>query len=173
MQKFKIPESEFHQSIRGYCAGSLYNQMIDNDRIRVVTADLGYGMFDKIRDEFPDRFYNVGASEQAGMGICIGMALDGLIPFFYSISSFLIYRPFEFIRNYVDHERIPVRLIGSGFDDDYKHDGITHQPFGLQFLMECEFPNVKTLHPDMKEQVPDYVKWMVENDQPSFICLRR
>src|SRR3990172_733039 len=99
-----------HQSQRGYFAGYIYNAMIIDPNIIVVTADLGYGVFNKIRDDFPERFLNTGAAEMAACGICVGLALQGKKPFFYSITNFLLYRPFEVIRNYIDHERIPVRL---------------------------------------------------------------
>ena len=61
---YKLKPEDYHQSMRGYFAGELYNQMINNPNIIVLTGDLGYGLFDRIRDTFTNRFYNVGASEQ-------------------------------------------------------------------------------------------------------------
>ena len=100
--------------------------MQKDSRIFVLTADLGYGILDKIRDHFPDRFMNVGCSEQLMIGMAVGLAHNGFIPVCYSISSFLLYRPFEMIRNYIDHEKTPIKLVGSGRDKDYIHLGITH-----------------------------------------------
>ena len=40
------------------------------------------------------------------MGMATGLALENKIPVVYSITPFIIYRPFEFIRNYLDHEKI-------------------------------------------------------------------
>ena len=110
--------------MRRECAALLLEEMSVNDRIRVITADLGFGVLDHIRTAYPDRFYNVGAAEQLMIGAAVGMADSGLIPVCYSMSSFILYRPFEFLRNYVDYERIPVKLIGSGRDKDYSHDEI-------------------------------------------------
>ena len=173
----KIPQSEWHQSQRGYFAGALYNAMIDNPKITVVTMDLGYGLFDKIRRDFPDRFYNVGAAEQVGMGICVGLALEGFIPIAYSITTFLLYRPFEVIRNYIDHEKIPVRLVGSGRDKDYAHDGFSHWSEDVSILFDKShggpFGNIEDLWPNDKEEIPEMVKGMVEEDRPWFISLRR
>ena len=100
--------------------------MKENSNIWAITGDLGYGGFDKIRDEFPDRFINTGAAEQAMMDIACGLALEGKIPVVYSITPFLLYRPFETLRTYINHEKIPVIMIGSGRNDDYKHDGFSH-----------------------------------------------
>lgn len=164
-----------HDSIRGWFAAELHDQMSKNDRIWCLTGDLGYAMLDKIRDDFPDRFINLGASEQLMIGAAVGLALSGKIPFCYSITTFLMYRPFEWLRNYVDHERIPVRLVGSGYDNDYKHDGITHQPFGVYEFLEYNLVNIwMNAHwPKTKEEIPKMVERMIQTDGPSFICLRR
>lgn len=161
-----------HDSIRGWFAASLHEAMSKDDRIWLLVGDLGYGMMDQIRDDFPDRFLNVGASEQLLIGAGVGLALRGKIPFCYSITTFLLFRPLEWIRNYLQHEGIAVRLVGSGWSDDYKHDGITHQPFELERVMKL-FPRIPLAIPSRKEAVPDIVKMMVETDGPSFICLRR
>lgn len=69
---------------------------------------------------------NVGSSEQLMVGTAVGLSYCGYIPVCYSITPFLLYRPFEFIRNYLSHEQVPVKLVGSGRDRDYDHDGFTH-----------------------------------------------
>ena len=107
-------------------ADILHQHMACNKDIWVITADLGYKMWDMIRDDYPQRFINAGASEQAMMGMAVGLALEGKIPVVYSITPFLLYRSFETLRNYVNHERIPVKLIGSGRGRDYAHDGFSH-----------------------------------------------
>ena len=146
--------------------------MEKDDRIWCLTGDLGYGMLDDIRDDFPERFLNVGASEQLLVGAGVGLALSGKVPFCYSITTFLIYRSFEWLRNYLHHEQIPVMLVGSGYEDDYKHDGITHQPFEVREVLNC-LPNVKQFYPQQKEVVPDLVKMLISAQKPSFLCLRR
>ena len=161
-----------HDSIRGWFAAALHNEMRDNENIWCLTGDLGWGMLDKIRDDFPDRFVNVGASEQALVGAGVGLALSGKIPFCYSITTFLIFRPYEWIRNYINHEQIPVYLIGSGYGDDYKHDGITHQPHDIHKVMEV-FENVRQYYPTTKEEVPELLRSMIMRNKPAFMCLRR
>lgn len=161
-----------HDSMRGWFAAELYNAMEADDKIRLVTADLGWGMWDAVQRDFPKRFLNTGASEQVATGICVGMALSGLTPFLYSITTFLLLRPLEWHRNYLQHEGIPVRLIGSGYEDDYKHDGITHQPYEAKQVLAL-FPRIKTYFPTDKSEIPDIVHEMIWEDRPSFLCLRR
>lgn len=163
-----------HDSIRGWFAAELHSAMLDDDRIWCLTGDLGFSMLDKIRDTFPTRFMNVGASEQLLLGAGIGLALEGKIPFCYSITPFLLFRPMEWVRNYLNHERIPVRLVGSGLEKDYAHDGITHQPSQEELYQYFNmFPNVSSMFPDKKEQIPELVTWMIDNNEPQFLCLRR
>lgn len=165
-----------HESIRGYFAAALYNEMQKDERIWLITADLGFGMWDSVRDDFPDRYINVGASECCAVGAGVGLALSGKIPFVYSITTFLIYRAFEWHRNYLNHEKITVMLVGSGYEDDYKHDGITHQPYGLfgrEGLLETQLNNIDAYLPAMKEEVPIWLSSMIRNERPAFMCLRR
>jgi transketolase len=161
-----------HQSERGYFAHEIYLRMRKNKRIWVVVGDLGYKMWDKIRTDYPDRFINTGASEQAMMGIAVGLALSGKIPIVYSISTFLLLRPFETIRNYIDYEQIPVKLVGSGREKDYIDDGISHWLLQEKRLFKI-FNNIQARWPETKEEIPDLVKEMLLSDKPWYINLKR
>lgn len=158
--------------MRRLFADELFKQAQKNKKIMLVTADMGYKMWDKFRDELPSQFLNTGASEQAGCGICVGLALEGFIPFFYTITPFLLYRPFETIRNYLDHEKIPVKLIGSGRDKDYSHDGFSHWCEEAKEILD-NFKNIKQYWPDKKEEIPKIVEEMIGNNKPCFLSLKR
>ena len=112
--------------MRKQFAELLFEEMAINKDIYVITGDLGYGLWDKIKATYSDRFYNVGSSEMAMMGMGVGLAMEGKIPFVYSITPFAIYRPFEMIRNYLDHEQIPVNIVGGGRNQDYGYLGFSH-----------------------------------------------
>lgn len=161
-----------HDSMRGWFAYELYQWMKKDKDIYLIVGDLGYGMFDAIRDDFPDRFLNCGAAEQAMMGIAVGLALEGKKPFIYSITPFLLWRAAETIRLYINHERIPIRLVASGRDKDYEHDGFSHYAGDDKDLLDC-FKNIFCVWPDTKEQIPDIVEAMIENNKPWYINLKR
>jgi transketolase len=163
---------ERHDSMRGHFAAELYERMAEDEKIWLVTCDLGYKMFDHHLNDFPERTINVGASEQAGVGIGVGLALEGKIPVVYSITNFILYRPFEFIRNYLDYEKIPVKLVGAGRDLDYAHDGYTHHSQDAKKVLEC-FPNVEQFFPEGKEEMKEVMDKMLYNNKPSFLSLRR
>lgn len=153
-------------------AEELYKQMSENRNIVVLLGDLGFGMFDKIRKDYKSRVFNCGASEQAMMGMAVGMSYEGKIPMVYSITNFLLYRPFETIRNYIDHEKANVKLIGSGRDNDYAHDGYSHQCKDAKQVLEC-FPSIQQFWPETKEEIPTITNTIFKTNEPCFVSLKR
>lgn len=153
-------------------ADELLKQMKINDNIYLLTGDLGYKMWDEIRDTYPKRFINTGAAEQAMLDIACGLTLDGKIPFCYSITPFLIYRPLETIRTYINHEKLPVKLVGSGRDKDYEHDGISHYAHDVKGFLDL-LPNIKQYWPESKSAIPQMLGEMLKDYGPSFISLKR
>ncbi len=99
-------------------------------RIVLLTGDLGYQVLEPFMGEFPDRFFNVGVAEQNMIGVATGLAEGGLIPFVYSIASFSVLRPFEFVRNGPVLHRLPVRIVGVGGGFDYGVNGASH--YGIE-----------------------------------------
>lgn len=148
----------------------LTSEMRSNENITLIVGDVGYGLFDDLRKEFPNRVINSGASEQLMIGMAVGMAMEGIIPVVYSITPFVLYRPFEFIRNYIDHENIPVKLVGSGRNNDYGVCGFSHHACEDEKVISI-FSNVKSFRPESKEDIN--IKEFLYNGQPSYINLSR
>lgn len=150
----------------------LFDEMAINEDIYLVTGDLGYGLWDKIRDAYPNRFFNVGSSEMAMMGMAIGLAMEGKIPYVYSITPFAIYRPFEMIRNYLDHENIPVNIIGGGRNKDYSYLGFSHwSEDDVKFM--TQFYNVKSFWPHTEGELKENFKYSLTKQSATYINLNR
>jgi transketolase len=148
-------------------AVDLYELMKKDENIILVTADMGFGAFDKIRDEMPERFINTGAAEMAVVTIAIGLALLGKIPVVYTITPFLIFRPFEAIRLYIDHESIPVILAGCGRGKDYSHEGFSHDASDHEILKQ--FKNIEFIVPE-----DDFdLKEIIYSGKPTYLNLKR
>ena len=158
--------------MRAAFAHEMHKQMSKNKNIWIITGDLGYKMWDDIRKDFPSRFINVGASEQSMIGIAVGLALEKQIPIVYSITTFLLYRPFETIRNYVNYESIPVKLIGAGRNKDYTHDGISHWAEEDREVMKL-FSNIRPVWPESISEIPKVIKDMLRENKPWYVNLRR
>ncbi|MDQ6750086.1 MAG: 1-deoxy-D-xylulose-5-phosphate synthase [Actinomycetota bacterium] len=97
-----------------------------DERIVLLTGDLGFTVLEPFAERHPQRFYNVGVAEQNMVGLATGLAEAGLIPFVYSIATFASLRPYEFIRNGPALHELPVRIVGVGGGLDYGHNGVTH-----------------------------------------------
>lgn len=167
-----LNEAERHESMRGWFAYELHARMRKDARIWVVTGDLGFGMFDNIKRDFPQRFLNVGAAEQAMMGIGVGLAIEGQIPVVYSITPFLLYRPFETIRNYLNRDQIPVKMVGGGRDQDYGHDGFSHWAEEDRDIMKI-LSDIGAYWPETKEEIPQILDYILANQRPTYLNLRR
>ena len=105
---------------------ALCNLAAVDERIILLTGDLGYMALEPFRESFPSRFLNVGVAEQNLIGVATGMAEGGLLPYAYSIATFASLRPFEFIRNGPVLQRLPVRIVGMGMGFEYGHAGPSH-----------------------------------------------
>jgi transketolase len=148
----------------------LHTEMSQNENIILLTGDLGYGLWDKIKIDYPDRFFNTLSSEQLMMGLASGLAMDGKIPIVYSITPFAIYRPFEFIRNYLHHEQIPVKILGGGRDKDYGYLGFSHWAEEDMDVLSV-LNNIKLYKP--KEFTIDIFKEFLYNNYPSYLNLSK
>ena len=158
--------------MRKECIVLLEKEMQSNKNIFLLTADLGFGILDTIKDNHTDRYYNVGAAEQLMIGAGIGLAESGMIPVCYSMSSFILYRPFEFLRNYVNEERVPVKLIGSGRDKDYSHDGFSHWAHDDEQVLSA-LPNIEIYKPKSIEELELRFKTFLYSNKPAYLNLTR
>lgn len=109
----------------------IYQQMGQDDRIFIATADFGSPVLDKVRADFPNRFVNVGIAEQNLINVSAGLALEGFKVFAYAIAPFITMRCFEQLRvslGLLSTVRpMNVNLIGVGAGYSYVVSGPTHQ----------------------------------------------
>jgi transketolase len=108
----------------------------------------------------------------AMMGMGIGLAMEGKVPFVYSITPFAIYRPFEMIRNYLDHEKIAVNVVGGGRDRDYGYLGFSHWSEDDVTIMSA-FKNIDFYHPQAEKDLPEILKESIVGKKPTYINLKR
>lgn len=153
-------------------ADNLLTKMGENDTIVLITADMGYGLWDKVRDTYPKRFFNVGSAEQLMLGCAAGLAMEGKIPICYSITPFAIYRPFEFIRNFMHFENLPIKIAGGGRDKDYGYLGYTHwAEEDIRILMNL--PNIALFKPETENDMIHLSHPFLFNGRPSYMNLTK
>ena len=156
--------SEFVQTLVEACES--------DERILLLTWDLGYSALEPFVERFPGRFFNVGVAEQNMMGLATGLAEAGFSPFVYSIATFASMRPYEFIRNGPILHELPVRVVGMGGGLDYGPNGMTHYALEDVALMRVQ-PELAVLVPADSEQVCAAVRATQAISGPAYLRLEK
>ena len=153
--------------------GELLADSVKNDeRLWLLTGDLGFGVLNKTREVAPDRAYNVGAAEQLMLGAAVGLTHNGKIPICYSIAPFVIFRPYEWLRNYLNHELAPVKLVGAGRNKDYGHLGFSHWAIDDEDALRA-FPNIQIFKPNDEAELSSMWQDYLYNDKPCYMNILR
>ena len=149
--------------------GEIITQLADeNENIFVIVGDIGYRVFDDFRDKYPERFINMGICEQSIISVASGMALEGLQPWVYTITPFLIERPFEQIKLDIDQQKVNVNLVGYA---DYPKLGPTHSEINAKEMMKL-FNNIESFFPSDGDETEKMIFQAYEREGPSFISLK-
>ncbi len=117
-----------------------------DERIVLLTGDLGYTVIEDFASRWPERFYNAGVAEQNMLGMAAGLAEAGFIPFVYSIATFASMRAYEILRNGAILNDLPIRIIAIGQGFDYGPAGATHHALEDLALMRVQ-PRVRVISP--------------------------
>src|SRR3989338_6652082 len=149
--------------------GKLMVELAEKDKdVLLLTGDIGYSIFDEFREKFPRRFINMGLCEQSMIGVSSGMALEGLKPWVYTITPFLIERPFEQVKLDIDEQKVNVKLVGYA---DYPTHGPTHAELDGRTLMGL-LKNTKSYFPKSAEETRHFFWRMYEHNGPNFMSLK-
>ena len=97
-----------------------------DDKIVLIIPDVGFNYIEEFQKRFPDRFFNLGVTEQSSMIIAAGLALAGFKPYIYSMINFVTFRPYEMLRNAVCLHNANVKIIGVKGSEKYKFLGFSH-----------------------------------------------
>jgi len=158
--------------LRNKFAETFYELAKQDERLCMIVADISpAGSMEKFRKEFPDRFINVGVAEQAMVGLAAGMAQRGLRPICYTIATFALFRPYEFVRNDLAYQKLPVTIVGMGAGLSYSTLGGTHQAIE-DVEVACAIPGMTVLAPCDPPETASATRWCVERDKGGPVYLR-
>jgi transketolase len=157
--------------MRDAFAISLHEIAKDVQNVYIVVADISpAASMQPFRDQFPERFINVGVAEQAMISLCAGLALRGCKPFAYTIATFSIYRPFEHIRVELCYQNLPVTIVGVGAGLSYSVAGATHNAIEDIGVMSA-LPNMSIIAPCDPNEVRSAVRACINNTGPTYLRL--
>lgn len=158
--------------MRNTFADTFYELGKADSRLAVVVADISpAGSIAKFRQEFPDRFINTGVAEQVMIGLCAGMALRGMRPFAYTIATFALYRTFEFVRDDLCYQDLPVTVVGIGGGVTYSTLGGTHHAME-DVAIAAAMPNMQVVAPCDPAETAAATRFLaVESAHPTYLRL--
>ena len=141
-----------------------------NQNIFLLTADLGFMLFEGFAKKFPDRFINIGVAEANMISAASGLALSGKTVITYSIANFTTIRVLEQIRNDLCYQNADVKVVGVGAGFAYDHDGFTHYNLEDIAVMRA-LPNITILSPADPIEAELATKAMLYQKGPVYLRL--
>jgi len=124
--------------MRKVCLDAVYMLARRDPRVIFIGSDLGPGVLEGMKKEFPERYFMEGISEANVIGMAAGLAMDGFIPYVNTIATFITRRGFEQVALDICLHRLPVRLIGNG-------GGVVYAPLGPTHLAVDDFALMRVL----------------------------
>lgn len=128
-----------------------------DERVFLLTPDMGFSVLEAFQREFPNRFLNTGIAEQNTIGVAAGLALSGYIVYVYSITPFVTMRCFEQVRVDLAYQNTRVRLVGVGAGLSYGPAGATHHAIEDIAIMRA-LPGMTVLCPGDPVEAEQLVK---------------
>jgi transketolase len=141
-----------------------------DSRVVFIGSDPGSGTLDKMRDEFPDRFFIEGISEAYVIGMSAGMAMEGYVPYVNTIATFLTRRCYEQVAVDLCLQELPVRLIANGGGLVYAPLGPTHTAVEDIAIMRA-LPNMTVVCPTDADEMRRFMEQTVDWPSPIYIRL--
>lgn len=148
-------------------AEAIEDQLRNNPRATVLTAAMCQGnKLEKVRDAFPDRFFDTGICESHTVAFAAGQAKVGLRPIVDIYSTFL-QRAYDHIFQEVALQNLPVTFMmdrgGLAGPDGPTHHGV----FDLGYLRV--FPNMVVMSPGDATELPKMLDFAMQFDGPCAI----
>jgi len=139
-----------------------------DQRVILLSGDIGNRLFDKLRTQSPERFMNCGVAEANMMGVAAGMGLCGLRPIVYTITPFTTTRCLEQIRVDVAYHESPVIIIGTGSGLSYASLGPTHHSLE-DFAILRAIPNLQILAPWDAPSLRSLLRQALAGHRPTYM----
>lgn len=144
-----------------------------NQDIVVLDADLSKSTkTNEFAKAYPDRFFDMGISEQDMIGTAAGLATCGKIPFASSFAVFATGRAYDQVRDSVCYPRLNVKIAATHAGLTVGEDGATHQALEDISLMRG-LPNMTVIVPADAVSATELIKLAAEYRGPVYIRLGR
>lgn len=124
------------------------------------------------KNEFPERFFNLGIAEQDVVGTAVGLSMQGFVCFATSFAVFLTNRAYDMIRIDVCQNNANVKIVCSHAGITVGEDGASAQCLEDLAIMRV-LPNMFVFCPVDTIEAKKITRWMVENYGPAYMRTSR
>lgn len=139
-----------------------------DERVVLLSGDIGNKLFDGFKAKAPDRFFNCGVAEANMMGMAAGLAMSGMRPVVYTIAPFTTTRVMEQIRIDVCYHNVPVVIVGVGSGLGYASLGATHHSCEDMAMLRS-LPGMSVLAPADPHEVRGVLRAALAHVGPSYL----
>ena len=144
-----------------------------NPNVVALCADLTESVkMTAFKEEFPDRFVQVGIAESNMVSIAAGMALSGKVAYIGTFAAFATGRVYDQIRQSVAYSNTNVKICGSHAGITLGEDGATHQILEDIGLMKM-IPNMVVINPCDYNQTKQATIAISEHNGPVYLIFGR
>jgi transketolase len=138
-------------------------------KIILIVGDVGFSFIEDFKAKFPNQYLNAGVLEQSMMGIACGLARAGWKPYVYTMINFIVFRPFEQVRNDICYSNANVKLFGVEGSAAYKFLGYSHNIApGEDIKMLDGLPNLSMYVPKTEEFIVEKMKLEYQRKGPAY-----
>jgi len=123
-------------------------------------------------ERFPERFIEIGISEQDMIGVAAGLAASGKTPVACGFAVFVACRAWEQIANSVARPGLNVKIVGTHSGLSPSADGASHQTIGDIVLMRV-LPGMRVVVPADAAEAVKALEGVVEASGPAYLRLMR
>lgn len=167
-----MAEIKQNQDNRRAFVDTLLELMEKDPAVVMVTCDVGFNYLERVKEKYPDRYFNFGVTEQSTTLIATALALSGFKVYLYSMINFVLFRNYEMVRNGIVHHKANVKLLGVKGSSSYKFLGFSHNmTHEREDADACEALQLDCYLPRDIEEVKKVIINTYENEKAAYIRL--
>ena len=162
------------RELRAVYTDTIIELMTANSNVVCLEADLGKssGTVPRVREAFPDRFFDVGVAEANMISISAGLANEGMVPFCATFTPFATRRPYDQITISIAYAENPVKIVGTAPGITTAKNGATHMCFQDLAIMRA-MPNMRVYCPADVYELRSMLRYMAASRKPEYMQLIR
>jgi len=141
-----------------------------DNRIVMIFGDVSVYLFNEFKEKYPDRFYNMGISENTLISVGAGLAAQQFHPFIHTIAPFITERSYEQIKLDMCYNRFGCNIVSCGASFDYAWDGATHHAYTDLAILRL-LPGIEVIQPGSIKEIDILLRSQYNNGNPTYFRL--